>query len=914
MKITSDLPRPAAFASCPASRLLHALLAALTCFVCLAGKAQSSPATQALVQARVQPECASLLELYKGLHATPELSLHEEKTVARLAGELRKAGFEVTTGVGHHGVVAVLRNGTGPTVLVRADMDALPVKEETGLPYASTVVTKDAQGNDVPVMHACGHDVHMTCLVGTARVLAQLKDEWRGTLVLIGQPAEEVGGGARAMLADGLFQRFPRPDFCLALHDSSELPAGTLGYTSGYANANVNSVDILVRGVGGHGAYPHKAKDPVVLAAQIILGLQTIASREVQPGEPVVVTVGSIHGGAKNNIIPDEVRLQLTVRSYTDPVRSQTLQAIERIARGQALAAGIPEDRMPVVNCSSNSTPALFNNPELAERVARVFKAWFGETNVVRRPPSMGGEDFAEYGRTEAKVPIFMFALGAVKPEAFRDSEQTGKALPSLHSSLWAPMAEPTIKTGVTAMSAAVLELMAKKARAESSAVEGLWKVGVARSNITPTNALWLAGYASRTHAADGKATDLWLKVLALEDAAGHRAVIVTSDLLAIRGSLYRSCLPRFKAQFGLEPSQILLTASHTHCGPALPDGPDSLWALDQKERALAEQYGAELADKIIDITGRALADLAPARLAAGQAEAEFAANRRNNAASERERLAPQGALIGPVDHSVPVLAAYQPDGRLRAVLFGYACHNTTTRALYEWCGDYAGFAQAALEKNHPDATAMFFIGCGGDQDPAVRGGLDLARRYGQMLATAVESVLLAPPATLAPMLKTRMETVELNLGPVPSEAELEKLASNTAPYLRHWATNLLAELKSGQPIERTRPYPLQVWRFGERQLLITLGGEPVVDYALKFKREFGPQTWVAGYGNDVMAYIPSLRVLNEDKPPRASPLWGYEGSQAMQVLGLPAFRWANDVEDLITTGTRRLVQQVGEL
>jgi hypothetical protein len=469
---------------------------------------------------------------------------------------------------------------------------------------------------------------------------------------------------------------------------------------------------------------------------------------------------------------------------------------------------------------------------------------------------------------------------------------------------------EPTIKTGVMAMTAAVPAMMEKKGTAALSPPQGLWKVGVARSNITPTNALWLAGYAGRTHPAHGKVTDLWLKALALEDASGHRAVIITSDLLAIRGSLYRSCLPRFKAKFGLDPSQILLTASHTHSGPMLPNRPGSLSALDEKDRALSEQYCAGLGDRIIGTTGRALADLAPARLAAGQAKAEFAANRRNNAASERSRLAQQGTLAGPVDHSVPVLAAYQPDGKLRAVLFGYACHNTTTEALYEWCGDYAGFAQAALEKSHPNATALFFIGCAGDQDPVVRGELELAQRYGQALAAAVEQALLVPPATLAPALKTSMETVELNLGPLPTEAELVKLTTSPTPYLRHWASNLLAEVKSGQPIERAYPFPLQVWQFGGQQLLITLGGEPVVDYALKFKREFGPQTCVAGYGNDVMCYIPSLRVLNEDKPPLASPLWGYEGSQAMKVLGLPAFRWADDVEDLVTAGARRLVKE----
>jgi hypothetical protein len=452
---------------------------------------------------------------------------------------------------------------------------------------------------------------------------------------------------------------------------------------------------------------------------------------------------------------------------------------------------------------------------------------------------------------------------------------------------------------------------MKVKARAGASAAGGLWKAGVARSNITPTKALWLAGYASRTRPAEGKATDLWLKALALEDASGHRAVIVTSDLLAIRGSLYRTCLPRLKAEFGLEPSQILLTAAHTHCGPLLPNRPGSLSMLDEKDRALSEQYCAELGDKIVETTGRALADLAPARLAAGQAKAEFAANRRNNAESERPRLAQQGALAGPVEHSVPVLAAYQPDGKLRAVLFGYACHNTTmTGDFYQWCGDYAGFAQAALERSHPDATAMFFIGCAGDQDPVIRGQLRLAQDYGNRLAAAVEEALLAPPATLAPTLKTNMEMVTLNLGPAPTKAELENFTRDQTPYVRRWATNLLAELKSGKPLERTYPYPLQVWQFGGQQLLITLAGEPVVDYALKFKREFGSRTWVAGYGNDVMCYIPSLRVLNEDKPPLASPLWGYEGSQAMKVLGLPALRWEDDVETLVTTSTRRLVRQ----
>ncbi len=325
-----------------AGAILDLWLRMLVCLTTDCARGQSAAPTQELVRSRVAQEYPSLFELYKHLHSHPELSFQEVQSAARVADELRKAGCEVTTGVGKGGVVGVLRNGAGPTLLVRADMDALPVKEQTGLPYASTVTAKDAQGKVVPVMHACGHDIHMTWLVGAARVLGQIKNQWQGTLVFIGQPAEEAVGGALSMLKDGLYQRFPRPDFCFALHDDAELAAGSVGYAPGYSGANVDSVDITVHGVGGHGAYPHKTKDPVVLAAEIILALQTIVSREVQPGEPVVVTVGSIHGGTRRNIIPDEVRLELTVRSYKEEARQQTLAAIKRIVRGQALAAGIP--------------------------------------------------------------------------------------------------------------------------------------------------------------------------------------------------------------------------------------------------------------------------------------------------------------------------------------------------------------------------------------------------------------------------------------------------------------------------------------------------------------------------------------------------------------------------------------------
>jgi amidohydrolase len=418
---------------------------------------------RAAIGAQLSARYPTLFELYKHFHANPELSLCEAKTSARVAEELKQAGYEVTPNVGGHGVVAVLKSGAGPTVLVRADMDALPVKEQTGLPYASNVTAKDPAGNEVSVMHACGHDVHMTCLIGTAQVLAQLKDRWRGTLVLIAQPAEEFGGGAKRMLADGLFKRFPRPDFCLALHDTSAVPAGSISYTPGFSAANVDSVDITVRGVGGHGAHPYRTKDPVVLASQIVLALQTIVSREIKAGEPAVVTVGSIHGGTKHNIIPDEVKLQLTVRSYTDEVRKQVLDAIPRIVCGQAIAAGMPEDRMPIVDIEREYTPALYNDPKLTGRVVGLFQNLFGAANVVEEKPSMGGEDFAEYGRTEPRIPIFMFDIGVVPREQFDESKRTGKALPGLHSSLFAPAPEPTLKTGITAMTAAVLELMGGK-------------------------------------------------------------------------------------------------------------------------------------------------------------------------------------------------------------------------------------------------------------------------------------------------------------------------------------------------------------------------------------------------------------------------------------------------------------------
>ena len=412
----------------------------------------------------IDREYPSLLELYKHIHAHPELSLHEKATAARIAEELRQAGFEVTTGVGGNGVVGVLRNGPGPTVLLRTELDALPIKEETGLPYASTATTQNGAGVQVPLMHACGHDVHMTVFVGTARLLKQTQSQWRGTLVMMGQPAEEDGDGTTDMLKDGLYARFPRPDYCLAVHCRPDQPAGTVGWTEGPAHANVDSVDITIRGVGGHGAWPHDTKDPIVLAAETVMALQTIVSRELKPGTPAVVTVGSIHGGSAHNVIPNEVKLQLTLRSYSDEVRLQTIAAIRRITHGLGLAAGLPENRLPVVQVlESEFSPVMVNDPALTRRVTQVFRAVFGESKVLHRDPVMGAEDFGQLGRTQEKVPICMFWLGTVSEESVTESQRSGKPLPSLHSSLYAPLPEPSIKTGIRAMTAAFLEITGKK-------------------------------------------------------------------------------------------------------------------------------------------------------------------------------------------------------------------------------------------------------------------------------------------------------------------------------------------------------------------------------------------------------------------------------------------------------------------
>lgn len=404
-----------------------------------------------------------LVDLYEFLHANPELSLVETKTATFLGEKFEELGFDVTYKVGGTGVVAVMVNGEGPTVMIRADMDGLPVKEQTGLSYASNVMTKDYEGNEVPAMHACGHDVHMTVLHGTAEKLVASTNKWSGTLMLILQLAEEFGQGARNMLADGLFERFPRPDYNLALHDNAALASGQVGIVPGYALANVDSVDITVLGIGGHGAYPHTTKDPVVLAAQIVMALQTIVSREISPLEPTVVTVGSIHGGTKHNIISNEVKLQLTLRSYTDDVRENTLSSIRRITKGLGEAYGLPDDKLPIVKHKDEFTPASYNNPELANRMISVIGKAIGEDNVKVLKPVMVGEDFGQFGKVEPKIPSLIFWLGAVDPEVMAESKESGQTLPSLHSPFFAPDAKPTLETGVSAMTAAALDLLNSK-------------------------------------------------------------------------------------------------------------------------------------------------------------------------------------------------------------------------------------------------------------------------------------------------------------------------------------------------------------------------------------------------------------------------------------------------------------------
>lgn len=404
-----------------------------------------------------------ILALYKYLHANPELSWQEDKTADLLANKLEKLGFDVSRGIGKKGVVAIYENGEGPTLMIRADMDGLPVEEKTNLPYASKVRSINRSGIEVPVMHACGHDIHMAVLIGSANELIERSKEWSGTLIMILQPAEEVGQGSLAMLRDGLFEKFPRPDFNLALHVGSAGPAGSIGYHLGYSMANVDSVDIIVEGIGGHGAYPHTAVDPIVLSSQIVLALQTIVSREINPLEPAVVTVGSIHGGLKHNIIPDEVKLQLTLRSYSDDVRNKTISNINRIVRGQAIAAGLPNDKMPTVILKDEHTPALYNDPDISNKVLDFIRNEIGPENVHEIPAVMGGEDFGRFGRQEPKIPSFLFWLGGVSKDDWERYQKGEITLASNHSPFFAPIPQPTLSTGVSAITSSAIGLLQNK-------------------------------------------------------------------------------------------------------------------------------------------------------------------------------------------------------------------------------------------------------------------------------------------------------------------------------------------------------------------------------------------------------------------------------------------------------------------
>ena len=395
--------------------------------------------------------------LYEDLHRNPELSLHEEKTAAKIADQLRKLGYDVTTGVGKTGVVGVLKNGPGPVVMIRAELDALPVLEKTELAYASHATTHNDQDVEVPVMHACGHDLHMSVGMGTAALLAQHKDRWHGTFIYVGQPAEERIQGATAMLKDGLFTRFPKPDFVFAIHDTSFEPAGKVAYVAGYAMSNADSVDVTIYGKGGHGSAPELTIDPIVIAARTILSWQTIISREKSAQDPGVITVGTIHGGTKNNIIPDEVKLQLTVRSYKDEVRQHLLAAIERIADGEAAAAGA--EKKPTVT-RVEGVSAVYNDPATTQRLVNALESALGKGNVVQGIPIMASDDFAEYGR--AGVPSVMLSLGAVNPTKFETAQKNREVLPGPHSSLFAPDEEPSLKTGILVETTAVLELLGK--------------------------------------------------------------------------------------------------------------------------------------------------------------------------------------------------------------------------------------------------------------------------------------------------------------------------------------------------------------------------------------------------------------------------------------------------------------------
>ena len=424
-----------------------------------------SPFAQATtLDLNLQKTMPEIEKLYLDLHQSPELSHHEKETGQKLAKQLKQLGFTVTDNVGGYGVVGIYENGDGPTVMIRTDTDGLPIVEQTGKPYASKVTVTNDAGATVGVMHGCGHDIHMSSFIGTAQQLMTHKDQWQGTLMMVAQPAEEVGGGAKAMLKEGLFTKYPTPDHVIGLHVSASVPAGKVSMKTEYTMASVDSVDITVKGKGGHGAYPHTTIDPVVIASRIVLALQTITSRELSPLEPSVITVGSIHGGSKHNVISDEVKLQLTLRSYNPEVRLQQIAAIKRITKGIALSAGLDESLAPEVYVHEDeSIPSTYNNPAQTNVVRSAIANAIGEDNVLETEAVMAGEDFGLYGRTEQNVPITLFWLGGVEPSQYDSAMQSGATLPSLHSSKFAPDYKKALPTGITAMSNAAVALFNKK-------------------------------------------------------------------------------------------------------------------------------------------------------------------------------------------------------------------------------------------------------------------------------------------------------------------------------------------------------------------------------------------------------------------------------------------------------------------
>ena len=437
------------------------------CLSALSGLIAASAGATDLDRA-VDRSLPGLLEQYKAIHAQPELSHHEERTAALLAEELRKSGYAVTEHVGKYpdgtqafGVVGILENGPGPRLLIRTELDALPIIEETGLSYASHVKTRNAAGQDIGVMHACGHDIHIASMMGTAQALAANRKKWHGTVMIIGQPSEETVDGARAMLADGLYERFGTPTLAIALHDTNALAAGTVGITSGPALAGATSVDVILRGVGGHGAFPQDSKDPVVMAGEFIVQLQTIVSRQENPRSPAVVTIGDIHGGAKRNVIPYEVKMELSTRSFDDKANQVIVDGIRRTAAGVALAAGVPQDREPIVNVlDSESVPATYNDPKLTARVKSALVAELGESGVIDTEPAMASEDFGLLGLADHKIPTVMFWLGAMDPAKLAAAKQAGTTLPGPHTSRFEPLPEPTLRTGVKAMTSVAMALL----------------------------------------------------------------------------------------------------------------------------------------------------------------------------------------------------------------------------------------------------------------------------------------------------------------------------------------------------------------------------------------------------------------------------------------------------------------------